>query len=416
MVLLAVLAGTATFFALFYVPNENIEVLGNTRYPNSEIRKLAMPGFLDRNALYLRLFRKTIHTEDVPFIDSIDVEYMGRDRVRLHVNEDYPVGYLLQDGYKMYFDSVGLVIEAIDAGDEAEEETASSSSAAEETGATTEEATTSETEETPSTLSESEEDTTSVSESEEDATSVSETEKVEATALEAEKAGSSATDTEEAAQDTTAAQDVGSAFRPALTDVARVTGLTDARVVPGEIIQTEDNNIFQTLLVLNKLISKLEIVPDEIIIGEGQALSLRYEKVIVALGGEEYLEEKISRAAAILPQLKDMDGTLHLERYTNDTINIIFEQTQKEEPVEVTGTTDLVGAEAETEMTDGEEDIPEETAEDAGEWAPADTGEWVEENQEYAGEEAVENWDTVESETWEEEASETGVNDAESGA
>ena len=95
----AVVAAAAVFFAVFYVPDENIEVIGNTRYKESEIRQIALPGFIHRNTLYLKLFRKTVKPEEVPFIHSIDIEYLASDRIRLHVNEDYPIGYILQDGY-----------------------------------------------------------------------------------------------------------------------------------------------------------------------------------------------------------------------------------------------------------------------------------------------------------------------------
>ena len=325
LVLLAILAGAATFLALFYVPNENVEVLGNTRYQNSEIRKLAMPGFLDHNSIYLRLFRKSIETSEVPFVDSIDVEYMGRDRVRLHVHADYPVGYLLQDGYRMYFDSVGLVVEAIDA--EGEEDTPAD--AAEE----------------------------DVPEIEEDV-AAEDTEEIESSAS-SEEDSSSSSETE---------------FRPALSDVTCVTGLTKERVTPGEIIPVEDASIFQTLLVLNKLISKFEILPDEIALDEENAITLHYDKAAIALGGTDLLEEKMTRAAAILPQLKGLEGTLHLEHFTNETINIIFEQAQKEEPPreeEPVGTTDLVGTGTDIAFTEEEE----------GSWEVVETPveEWVDE-------------------------------------
>ena len=281
------LTAAVFFFAFFYVPNENVEVLGNTRYQDSEIRRMAMPGFVDHNALILRLFRKNIVMEDVPFVDSIEVEYIAHDQVRLHVNEDFPVGYLLQDGYRFYFDSVGLVIESTDESGEAF---------------------------------------------------------AEKTAEEEETEASNKPE-----------------FRPALTDVAPVSGLTEERVTLGEYMPVVDDSIFQTLLVLNKLISKFEILPDEIIIGEGNTMTLRYKKARIALGDDNLLEEKMTRAAAILPQLKNMDGTLHLEHYAMDTINIIFEKTQKPEEVKPEESEEVNSEESEeVEPEELEEAEPEE--------------------------------------------------------
>ena len=114
VLVIVLLAAAAALYAVFYVPDENIEIVGNTRYKENEIIQVAIPGFIHRNTLYLKLFRKTVVPEDVPFVNSIDVEYVSRDQIRLHVNEDYPIGYILQDGSRYYFDAVGLVIERLD--------------------------------------------------------------------------------------------------------------------------------------------------------------------------------------------------------------------------------------------------------------------------------------------------------------
>ena len=44
------------------------------------------------------------------------------------------------------------------------------------------------------------------------------------------------------------------------------------------------------------------------------------------LGADTDLEEKMTRVAAILPELEGMSGVLHLEDFTEDTQNIVFGQ------------------------------------------------------------------------------------------
>ena len=61
-------------------------------------------------------------------------------------------------------------------------------------------------------------------------------------------------------------------------------------------------------------------------IGEDNVLTLHYGNVRIALGKDENLEDKMTRVAGILPKLNGESGVLHLEGFTNDTQNIIFER------------------------------------------------------------------------------------------
>ena len=89
-------------------------------------------------------------------------------------------------------------------------------------------------------------------------------------------------------------------------------------------IETDNSGIFRTLLTLEKLIHKLNVHPDEIRIRDSRQLTLVYGGIEVSLGTESLLDEKMSRAAAILPQLEGMEGVLHLETWSPGTVNIVF--------------------------------------------------------------------------------------------
>ena len=267
LVVAALFAAAAYFLMAFYVPNEQAETQGNVQYSDDEIRWLAMPGFKEHNSLYLRFFRNHMEFPETYSIDSIDAEYLDRNHVRLHVVEEYPVGYLLQDGCRWYFNAAGIVTECR----EETEQTADESAKA-DTGSGAAEAA------------------------------------QQGTAEEGNGQGTTA--------DTT--------FRPALADVSQVTGLTTEQVELQQQIETDNSGIFRTLLTLEKLIHKLNVHPDEIRIRDGRQLTLVYGGIEISLGTDSLLDEKMSRTAAILPQLEGMEGVLHLETWSPGTVNIVF--------------------------------------------------------------------------------------------
>ena len=55
---------------------------------------------------------------------------------------------------------------------------------------------------------------------------------------------------------------------------------------------------------------------------------LTYGTVKVSMGSLEFLTQKVERLAKIKPQLQGMEGTLHLENWTEETTNIVFDKTE----------------------------------------------------------------------------------------
>ena len=241
---------------------------GNTRYTEKEVENMALEGFFAHNSVLLSTFQGHINLDDIPFMESVDVEYLNRNKIRLHVNEKQPIGYVRQEDMDYYFDKDGLVLESLSAA-ESQSTDDSNSPAGGPAG--------------------------------EDG--------------QAESGGAmsgSKTDT--------------TAFRPALTDVPLITGLNYESVAVGEILPVEDPSVFNTILALTRMIDKYEIQPDSVEFARNQSMTLNYGQVRISLGTDSYLEEKMTRVAAILPKLSGMSGVLHLEDFTDDTQNIIFDQ------------------------------------------------------------------------------------------
>ena len=98
------------FFALFKV--DSVSVVGSTRYSDEEIRQMAMGSPLDSNTLLAIWFHRHQEAEDIPFVESFDLEMLDSHSIRIHVNEKEIVGYVARDGQKMYFDKDGNVVES----------------------------------------------------------------------------------------------------------------------------------------------------------------------------------------------------------------------------------------------------------------------------------------------------------------
>ena len=79
--LLALLA----FFFLFRV--DKVYVVGNTRYTDEEVKEYVMTTPLTSNTVLAMLFERHKNAENIPFVDSFDLERVNAHTIRIHVNE-----------------------------------------------------------------------------------------------------------------------------------------------------------------------------------------------------------------------------------------------------------------------------------------------------------------------------------------
>lgn len=91
---------------------QTIHVTGNTYYTRDEIINMVMSGVLGNNSIYLNYKYKNTQIIDVPFIQSMDVEIMSHDTVKIIVYEKSLAGYIDYLGHYMYFDRDGMVVES----------------------------------------------------------------------------------------------------------------------------------------------------------------------------------------------------------------------------------------------------------------------------------------------------------------
>ncbi len=111
LVILLILAGTVYYLLTEYKVTD-VMVEGNIHYTAAEIRDMVLPGGIKDNSLYLRLYFRNREMEDIPFIETMDVEIMTHNMIKVVVYEKALAGCIEYLGKYMYFDKDGVVVES----------------------------------------------------------------------------------------------------------------------------------------------------------------------------------------------------------------------------------------------------------------------------------------------------------------
>ena len=111
VLLLAALAG-GTWYVLTEYKVTELEVEGNIHYTRDEIARMVLPGGVRNNSLYLKLWYRNREMEEIPFVETMDVEIISHHKVKVTVYEKALAGCFEYLGNYMYFDKDGVVVEA----------------------------------------------------------------------------------------------------------------------------------------------------------------------------------------------------------------------------------------------------------------------------------------------------------------
>lgn len=109
--------------------------------------------------------------------------------------------------------------------------------------------------------------------------------------------------------------------------VPKIDGISCDKVVLYEKLPIQDS-MLKNLLELTQSLKRQNLVPDAIDYGCDNAPAATYGNVRVVIGDTTKLTRKIERLKAIMPSLEGMSGTLHLEGWTEETTNIVFDKTE----------------------------------------------------------------------------------------
>lgn len=144
-----------------------------------------------------------------------------------------------------------------------------------------------------------------------------------------------------------------------IENVPRVEGITCDEVVLYEKLPI-NNQKLREMLTLSQALKREGLEPDMIHFGLEQSPVVYYGSTEVWLGSIELLTQKVTRLKEILPSLNGLTGILHMEEWSEESANIIFEklpEVVEEEPVPE-------GETAETEEENADSEEPQDDAEE----------------------------------------------------
>lgn len=207
---------------------KNVEVEGNSLYDAATIEKVVLNDEYSWNTLYVFFKYRFKKTENLPFIDTMDITLKDPQTIHIEVYEKGTMGYLYISGIgeNAYFDKDGIVVET--------------------------------------------------------------------------------------------SSDV-------LPDIPKIEGISCDEVILYEKLPIEEEQL-KDMLTLTQALKRNNLVPDSITYDSQSLPILTYDKVKVEVGNTDKLTQKVERISKILPTLKGMNGTLHLENWTEETTNIVFEK------------------------------------------------------------------------------------------
>jgi cell division protein FtsQ len=107
--------------------------------------------------------------------------------------------------------------------------------------------------------------------------------------------------------------------------VPRVDGLSCDEIVLYEQLPIE-KDILKELLMLTQSLNRKELIPDSILFGRENSPILVYDSVWVQIGSTSLLTQKVERMEKILPKLTGESGVLHLENWSEENTNIVFDR------------------------------------------------------------------------------------------
>lgn len=114
--------------------------------------------------------------------------------------------------------------------------------------------------------------------------------------------------------------------REQLKGVVRIEGLHFDHIVLHQVLPVEREEIFNLILSLTQMLMKYEIDVDKISFDTSLNIWIYRKDVVVQVGKDTFLDEKISELKDILPNLEGLSGTLYLDEFTEDSKDFRFKK------------------------------------------------------------------------------------------
>ncbi len=104
-----------------------------------------------------------------------------------------------------------------------------------------------------------------------------------------------------------------------------VTGVALKKAEIGQKVSLEKEQL-NLMVHLLKALDKYDLKISVLSFDEGGRATVAYDNLLISVGTADFLEEKMMRLPHILPQLEGQAGTLHLENWSEDNTDIVFEK------------------------------------------------------------------------------------------
>lgn len=108
--------------------------------------------------------------------------------------------------------------------------------------------------------------------------------------------------------------------------IPQVTGLRFDRVILHEPLPVENAEVFNEILNITQQLARYSMSADRIYFDADYRVTLLFGEARVALGENQYIDEKIMKLQYILPDLIGKKGTLDMREYSEDTKSYSFEK------------------------------------------------------------------------------------------
>ncbi len=276
-----------------------IKIAGNTRHSDEVILQYVREDWMTQNTTLISWFRKSMEVETIPFVESLDFEVLDKNTIRIYVNEKQIVGYVIDNEHKMFFDKDGYVLEIMPM-----------------------------TEEELQSIQQEQERLEQLRREEEGEEYVDEDYSDEEYSDEdySNEDYSDEEDLEEYQEEISQATQADSVVLVEGPQVPWVVGLDILKMSEEGRLLVGDSKVFNTVQGIWRIASKYGIIPERVLFDEEYKITLVYQnaEILCQLGSDMILEEKMTRVAAILPNLTDKRGILHLEDYELGSQGIIF--------------------------------------------------------------------------------------------
>ena len=111
-----------------------------------------------------------------------------------------------------------------------------------------------------------------------------------------------------------------------LDGIVKIEGLDFEHIVLHQVLPVEKEEVFNLILSLTQMLTKYSIDVDKISFDAGMNIWIYRGDVVVQMGKDAFLDEKMAKFKDMLPSLDGIVGTLYLDDYSEDREEFRFKK------------------------------------------------------------------------------------------